>query len=690
MASPVEEIASRTRDFSTLSNAYEISASHLHLDWSVDFASKEISGSATYRIDAEKLAGYSGDFVLDTRDLNILAVTDGSGKNLPFKLEAATEKADVFGNALRIGGIAEAASKLAGSSSLTVQINYKTSPGSTACQWVQPESTAGRKHPYLFTQCQAIHARSLLPCQDCPAAKFTYSARVECPSWATALMSAIAFKDKEMASQDRHVFHYEQKVPIPSYLVALVVGNVTSRTISSRVAVWSEPEEIEKVEYEFAETEEFLNIAEEITGLPYQWGRYDVLCLPPSFPYGGMENPCLTFVTPTLLAGDRSLADVVAHEIAHSWTGNVVTNHTWEHFWLNEGWTVWLERRIKQEINKKRSEASNAKKETGSPRPKKFCSAFTAGRNSHCIACAVGFGHLIHAVDGFKEAAVPEYSRLLPNLEGVDPDDVFSAVPYEKGCGLILTLELLLDGELCKEDGKFTTFVRNYIERFKFKTITSQKFKQFAIDQFKELQGLDLANAIDWDSWFVADGIFPQKDVDRLQAATRSPLISEAEALAAEWARIGQNPATAKDLAARSKNSWVSWGTELKLIFLEAILHPNNLDIIATEWLIDTLRAFDEAHGLKSTKNCEVLFLWYKFLLSVAAKEIAASQKFYVNYEADIVSMLTSQGRMKYTRPLYMAYNKVDPENARKVFQAHADFYHPICRLLVSKDLKLK
>lgn len=186
----------------------------------------------------------------------------------------------------------------------------------------------------MMMQCEAIHARSLFPCQDTPAVKTPYSATVTAPSWCIALMSALQQGEGECDLSLRTV-KWSQPVPVPSYLVALAAGELESREISPRVKVWAEPSVVDSAAFEFSETEAFLSTAESLT-LPYVWGRYDVLCLPPSFPYGGMENPCLTFATPTLLAGDKSLADVIAHEIAHSWTGNLVTNCTWEHFWLNE------------------------------------------------------------------------------------------------------------------------------------------------------------------------------------------------------------------------------------------------------------------------------------------------------------------------------------------------------------------
>lgn len=221
-----------------------------------------------------------------------------------------------------------------------IEFIYSTGEEASAMQWLDAAATQGKKYPYLFTQSQAIHARSMFPCFDSPGVKTPYSATVRAPDWCTVLMSALSVGSAVIEGKSR-IFKWNQPVPVPAYLVALAAGQLASIDISPRVRVWSEPESVEAAAWEFHQTEEFLRAAELLT-CDYQWQRYDILNLPPSFPYGGMENPCLTFATPTLLAGDRSLANVIAHEIAHSWTGNLVTNATWSHFWLNEGWTVWV------------------------------------------------------------------------------------------------------------------------------------------------------------------------------------------------------------------------------------------------------------------------------------------------------------------------------------------------------------
>jgi leukotriene-A4 hydrolase len=244
--------------------------------------------------------------------------------------------------------------------------------------------------------------------------KTTYTATVTAPNWCTVLMSALEnftpssplkpAKGGEEEKGEKNTFFWTQPVPTPAYLIALAAGELASKDISNRVRIWSEPSVVEAAWFEFSQTEDFLVAAEKITGCPYEWTRYDVLCLPPSFPYGGMENPCLTFATPTLLAGDKSLADVIAHEIAHSWTGNLVTNHTWNHFWLNEGWTVWLERKIISKVN------NNA----------------DFGK----LSAQIGWKHLVD--DVLRMGQNDPFTSLVWPLNGQDPDDAFSSVPYEK------------------------------------------------------------------------------------------------------------------------------------------------------------------------------------------------------------------------------------------------------------------
>lgn len=339
----MKDIYNKT-DLSSFSNPNEVITTHIKLDWDIDFDNCTIIGSIEHIL--KVIVSNTTHVHFDSSKLIIqdVIVNGEAGDYIvadPHPI-LGTKISVLIPADLRVAGV-----------SFTVQFNYSLNQNASAMQWLPATATKGLQYPFLFTQSQAIHARSLMPCMDSPGIKSQYTARVTAPSWCTVLMSSladnnnssnayvnggIASNDDQVAKSDgKSVFYWTQPVPTCAYLIALAAGQLESREISDRVRVWAEPEVVDAAFYEFSETEQFLQAAEQLTGCPYLWHRYDILCLPPSFPYGGMENPCLTFATPTLLAGDRSLADVIAHEIAHSWTGNLVTNHTWDHFWLNEG-----------------------------------------------------------------------------------------------------------------------------------------------------------------------------------------------------------------------------------------------------------------------------------------------------------------------------------------------------------------
>jgi len=607
MATNARADPNSTIEWSSQANVENAWATHLHLDLDVDFESKTVYGYVEFQVEAKP--GVK-TFDLDTRKLDIQKVlVDGNEvaivKSDPHPVEA-------FGQKLSVG-IASAQS-----TRLVVQVHYSTSPHSEACQWLDPAATAGKNHPYLFTQCQAIHARSLLPCQDAPKAKCPMSAEIRCPQWATALMSSILEK-KEPGK-----FRYKQKHPIPSYLIALAVGDLEKRKISDRVDVWAEPQVVDKAAFEFSETEDFLKKAEEIMDLPYQWERYDILLMPPSFPYGGMENPCLTFVTPTLLAGDRSLADVVAHEIAHSWTGNVVTNHTWEHFWLNEGWTVWTERQIVSGVK---------------GNDKKYFSFIHHG----------GWSHLEESVQHLTEIGNSSYTRLVPNLKNVDPDDSFSSVPYEKGFNLLYMIQTLVG------DDRFFKFAKAYIAKFKFKTITSQQFKDFVNEQLPE------TTKMDWDDIFFAEGMPTAPKFD-------TSITKGCEDFAAAVAQDDEKLPDAK--------IWKEWSTAQRNHTLDLLIKMDCLSVAR-------LMEMRDAYALDECPNCEVKFRYFMLCLKNPGAAFA---------QGGAIAMATMYGRMKFTRPLYRAIAQRDPPStinvAQCTFNLEKQKYHPICRKMVENDLR--
>src|SRR6266446_5754627 len=362
-----------------------------------------------------------GPLDLDTRELRIDAVTLVDGTPLPHELFAPEP---ILGARLRI----DLPPGTAG-----VRVRYATSPAATALQWLEPSQTMGGQ-PFLFSQAQPIHARSLAPLQDTPRIRITVgTARFTVPSPLRALMAA--------AAKGPDVFEMPQA--IPPYLLAFAVGDLTSRQLSGRSAVWAERAVADAAAEEFGEVEQMLVSAEELFG-PYEWDRFDILVMPPSFPYGGMENPRLTFVTPSLLAGDRSLVNVIAHELARAWTGNLVTNASANDFWLNEGFTVYAERRILEALH---------------------------GRDSAELHAAAGLHDLHTALERF--AAHPELTCLRNDLRGIDPDEAYSSVPYEKGSLLLRKLEETAGRPAWDE------FLRAYLGAFRFQSITTQEFLDF-------------------------------------------------------------------------------------------------------------------------------------------------------------------------------------------------------------------
>ena len=298
---------------------------HLDLSLTVDFGAHQLAGRAT--LELSRPAG--GALDLDTRGLEIEAIIDAGGEACRFELGPTDA---IKGERLRVF-----------TDSDRVTIRYRTSKEASALQWLSPAQTAGGKRPFVYTQCQAIHARSIMPCQDSPGVRITYRAELDVDPELTPVMAAALVAKAIRAG--RHQATFEMRQPVPPYLFAFAVGELERQELGRRSAVYAEPSRLAAAASEFVEVEAMIREAERLFG-PYEWERFDVLLMPPSFPYGGMENPRLTFVTPTLLAGDRSLVNVLAHELAHSWTGNLVTNATLEHFWLNEGFTVYAERRI--------------------------------------------------------------------------------------------------------------------------------------------------------------------------------------------------------------------------------------------------------------------------------------------------------------------------------------------------------
>ena len=406
---------------------------HLFLDLTADFDQKTLSGIAAHTIQNNE----AKEIIFDTKELNITkVVTNDKGEEVKFSLG---EEDEYKGTPLTVSITPK---------TTRVEIHYSTNPSSEAVQWLLPQQTADKTHPFLFTQGEAILTRSWIPNQDSPGNKITYSARIKVPDSLTAVMSANTTVAKN------GVFEFEMKQPIPSYLIALAIGKLEYKSLGARSGVYAEPSMMKACYQEFEELEAMIDAAENLYG-PYAWEQYDVIVLPPSFPFGGMENPRLTFATPTIIAGDKSLTSLIAHELAHSWSGNLATNATWDDFWLNEGFTVYFERRIAEALY---------------------------GRDYSEMLALLGFQDLTHTL-----ADLPaEDTRLKLDLEGRSPDDGMSDIAYEKGYFMLRMIEEQVGRE------KFDSFLKTYFEHFKFKNLTTEVFLEYIHDELPATQTMNL------------------------------------------------------------------------------------------------------------------------------------------------------------------------------------------------------
>ena len=527
------------RDYFSYANTGQFVSNHLQLHLSVDFDARSLSGSATLYLD--KIDATAHEIVLDTRDLTIVAVeflTPASGTvSADYTLGAPD---DSKGTPLTIAlpELVNADDRLA------LRVHYSTSPASTALQWLPPALTAGGEHPMVFSQSQTIHARSWVPLQDTPAVRITYEALIETPPELLAVMSANNEPDTPRDGE----YQFQMPQPIPPYLLAIAVGNIYFAPIGERTGVYAEPELLDASVHEFADTEDMLVQAEQLFG-PYDWGRYDLLVLPPSFPFGGMENPRLSFVTPSLLAGDRSLVSVIAHELAHSWSGNLVTNATWRDGWLNEGVTSYLESRLMEVIY---------------------------GKNRVDEERVLAYRELLLDF----EIVSPEMQALAPRLDGGDPDDFQGTIHYHKGQLLLEYLENAFGRE------QFDKFLGQYFKAFAFQTITTERFLDYLDDNLLRVVESSVSRE-DVEQWLYGPGLPADAPVPT------SATLDRAASVATRWA-AGELDTLDIPLP--------EWSPQATVHFINSL--PADLRDAR-------LAELDAALGLSMTRNAEIARTWF-------------------------------------------------------------------------------
>lgn len=528
-------------------NYDSVQLKHLYLDLAVDFDRKELKGKAVLEIENPSVCHY---LILDTKQLEIEDVKLEDSVSTAWSL---SEEDKILGRALVIE---------LGKDTRKVAVYYHTSPDAEALMWLSPEQTLGKKHPFLFTQSQAILARTWVPCMDAPAVRFTYSADISCDKRYLPLMSA----SNNFKRNDQGKYHFEMPQPIPSYLLALAVGNIEFKSLGENCGVFAEPEMLGKAAKEFEDLPQMISAASELYG-QYAWGRYDILVLPPSFPFGGMENPRLTFATPTIIAGDKSLVSLVAHELAHSWSGNLVTNRTWDDFWLNEGFTVYFEDRIMERLY---------------------------GKDYADMLMAISVGELHNTLESMMRSA-PGDTKLKLSLKGRNPDDGVSDIAYVKGAMFLKYLEGLYGRKV------FDGFLNSYFNQFKWKTVTTEEF----ISYFNNYMSKYPKIKPDLDAWIYQVGL-PEScpKIVSKEIARVDKMVSEIQS---------SGSLKALDTTGFTTQHWMH---------LLRNLSPDTIKPLMTQ--------LDTTYGLSKSGNSEIQCDWYLLCIKNGYKEATPYMEQYL------------------------------------------------------------
>ena len=523
------------RDVHSHARPHIARVTHVALDLDADFEARRLAGTATLDIQAARGAR---EIVLDSRGLEIQAITGPNGRPLPFTLGASDgERGAPL--TVRIG------------TARRITIRYRSAPDAEALQWLTPEQTAGRRHPYLFSQGQSILNRTWIPTQDSPGIRQTWEARITAPAPLKVVMSGERMTPNGVpAGRGRRAYRFRMTHPVAPYLIAIAAGDIAFRPLGPRTGVWTEPAMLERAAAELADTERMVEAAERLYG-PYRWGRYDVIVLPPSFPYGGMENPTLTFLTPTFIAGDRSLVGLVAHELAHSWSGNLVTNAVWNDGWLNEGFTSYFENRIMEAVY---------------------------GRERAAQEASLSWDDM--------QAALTELGPNSPRTALHDPSeemDGSSGIVYDKGAIFLRTLERIVGRD------RFDRWLRAYFDRHAFQPMTSARFLADLRDNLVRGDRA-LEQRLQLDAWVYRPGL-PDN------AARPDPrAFAAVDAAAAAFNAGGRASAL----------PYQDWNWAERVRFIKAL--PERLPAAR-------LAELDRAFRLTESGNAEVLFVWLRLAI---------------------------------------------------------------------------
>ncbi|MEN9440608.1 MAG: hypothetical protein RLZ33_684 [Bacteroidota bacterium] len=621
--SPTEILADSTFDNHSYSNVHQIRTKHLHLEIDVNFDNKTIYGVARH----EMVNNGTDTAIFDIKGLKIQKITIGKTKEKETSFMIGQWDEDsILGQPLLVK--VDRTTKY-------VNIYYQTTEATEAIDWLSPELTAGKEFPYMYTQGEAILTRSWIPLQDSPANRITYSAKVKVPKDLMAVMSA----ENPTKKNDEGIYEFQMRQPIPCYLIAMAVGNLTYRKLGPSCGVYSEPQLIYQCVNEFGDLPKMIRAAEKLYG-KYQWEQYDLIVLPYSFPFGGMENPRLTFVNPTLLAGDRSLVSVVAHELAHSWSGNLVTNSSWDDFWLNEGFTVYFENRIMESLY---------------------------GKEISDMLALIEFQELQDEIKAIEAGDFPDDTKLKLSLAGRNPDDGMTDIAYTKGAFFLKTLE--------QEAGrdKFDAFLNSYFKKYAFKTINTETFIAYLNTKLLEPNDLEFNT----DEWIYEKGL-PENCLKIV-----SPRFEQIKLLAdrfaagedifkkeIKWIKVKGRKKKKKQINQLTRDKYIAQEWQMFIRRLPKKIDP------------ELMRNLDKHLNFKNWGNAEIMNEWY----------ILGINSGYDDIRPNMEKFLLKVGRRKYIAPIYQELAKT-PENlkwARGVFEKAKNNYHYISRNTVQELLYKK
>lgn len=601
------------KDSHSYSNVDQIRTKHLDLELDVNFENKTIYGVARHTM--ERLTE-TDTAIFDINGPEIQKVTLGTGKN---------EKETDFIIGPKKAFIGQPLSVKIQPDTKVINIYYKTTDDAGALDWLDPQLTEGKKHPYLYTQGEAVLTRTWIPVQGTPSNRITYSADVTVPKELMALMSA----DNPKVKSPTGKYHFEMKQPIPAYLIALAVGNLEYRSLGKNCGVYTEPELIDECVWEFTDLPKMISAAESLYG-PYKWGQYDLIVLPYSFPFGGMENPKLTFANPTLIAGDRSAVSVVAHELAHSWSGNLVTNATWEDFWLNEGFTVYFENRIMEKLY---------------------------GKETADMLALIEFQELEKEVHQFMKDGKAEDTHLKLQLDDRDPDDGMTSIAYVKGAFFLKTLEKTVGRK------RFDKFLKSYFNHFQFQAVTSEQFEEYLNKNLLEPNKIEFNT----DEWIYGSDI-PKNCVKLV-----SPRFQKVQALADLFAQgedIFKAPPRKKGKKREPALTRDVYTPQEWQVFIRQL--PEKMDPAR-------LKVIDEKLDFKDWGNAEVATEWY----------VLGIRSGYTEIRPQIRQFLLKVGRRKFLDPLYRTLAET-PDNKKwaiDVYKEARSHYHPVSINTIDKIL---